>query len=234
MSQNQSPNQNPADTGSILGAAKTLLNAIKSDIDGMLPVKVVSHDRAKRTVKVEHLIDVILSDDTTMARGTQSTVQTLVLGGGGFVVDFYLPPGSLGWLLAADRDLSIFKQSFKTERPNTLRKKTFEDALFIPDVMTGYDVASEDQQAMVIQSMDGLTKISLTNDRIKMTGKKLIQNFDEVEINATSTTINSTVSINGSSLTHNGTNVGDDHKHPAGGIKDSGGGACSGNSGSPQ
>lgn len=212
----QIPHQNPADTGSLLGMAKTLLDTIKSNTDGMLPVKVIKHDRAKRRVTVEHLIDVILTDDHTIPRGTQSEVQTLVLGGGGFVIDFYLPPGSLGWLIAADRDLSIFKQSYKSERPNTLRKKSFNDSLFVPDVMTGYDVAEEDQQAMVIQSMDGLTKISLTNERIKMTGKKLIQNFDEVEINATSTTINSNVAINGSSLTHNGTNVGDTHIHKQG------------------
>lgn len=221
MSQ-QTPNQNPANTGSLLGMAQTMLETIKSNTDGMLPVKVISHDRAKRRVKVEHLIDVILTDNTTIKRGTQSEVQTLVIGGGGFVIDFYLPSGSLGWLLAADRDLSLFKQSYTAERPNTLRKKSFNDGLFIPDVMTGYDVSGEDQQSMVIQSIDGTQKISLNpNGVTKMTGKKLIQEFDEIELVS-------------ASLTHNGTNVGDTHVHDAGSLKDSGGGQCSGDSSSPK
>ena len=181
----QAINDNPAQKGDLTGLAVDLIDHIKKNTDGMLPVKVVSHDRSKRRVVVEHLINILLEDGTTISRGEQEDVQTLVIGGGGFVVDFYLPKNTLGWLVASDRDLSTFKSSYQTATPNTERKKEFSDSLFIPDVMTGYQVADGDEQRMVIQSMDAQTKITLGTDGIiHMQGTTLQCDFTDITMNA--------------------------------------------------
>lgn len=87
--------------------------------------------------------------------------------------------------------------------------------------MTGYEVDAEDEQSMVIKSVNGLSKISLNpNGNIKIKGKDLALEFDNVGV--TSLT-----------LTHNGVNVGDTHQHAIGNIVDSHGSACSGDSGEP-
>ena len=75
----------------------------------------------------------------------------------------------MGWIKANDRDISLFLQSYTNNRPNTVRLHTFEDAIFIPDIMTGYTINSEDADSMVIQNTTGTVRVSINDQRIKMT-----------------------------------------------------------------
>ena len=63
----------------------------------------------------------------------------------------------------------MFLQQYEEIEPNTYRLHQFDDAVFIPDVMTGYTIDSEDADAMVIQNLDGSVKISMDATRIKFT-----------------------------------------------------------------
>jgi len=90
-------------------------------------------------------------------------------GGGGFVLNFNLKPGNLGWIKASDRDISLFLQTFKENAPNTLRLHSFQDAVFIPDVMTGYTINGEDAENAVLQTVDGSVRVAVWADRVKLT-----------------------------------------------------------------
>ena len=88
---------------------------------------------------------------------------------------------------------------------------TFEDAVFIPDLMTNYTIAGEDVQAVVIQNRAGNVRISLNNQRIKLTAPA-IEITGPTTITG-QTTINGNVSTTGT-LQNNGVNVGSTHTHP--------------------
>ena len=117
------------------------------------------------------------------------------------MVSFHLPPDSLGWIKANDRDTSLFLQqaTSATAPPNTTRMHSFEDAIFIPDViLTNYTIDAEDNQAMVIQNEAGTVRLSLNESRIKLT--------------APAVEINGNTEITGT-LMNNGVNVGSTHVH---------------------
>ena len=85
----------------------------------------------------------------------------------------------------------------------------FADGLFIPDKFRNFVIAPEDADALVIQSLDGSTKISLRGDNIKIaTTSKILLDVPETEItgNVTidknllvsgTTTITGLTSVNG-------------------------------------
>ncbi len=193
--------RDPANDDSLTGTFKEVLRKFLQRTDDMLPAMVQNYDRAKNIARVQPLIQVVDTEGQRFNRAPLANVPVLLLGGGAFFISFHLPPGSLGWIKANDRDISLFLQGFANNSPNTRRLHSFEDSVFIPDVMTGHTIAGEDGQAAVIQSLDGSVKISLNNDRININGPA---------INITAT---GAVSINSKTLTHNGVNVGDSHVH---------------------
>lgn len=188
--------RNPADDDSLTGAMNVVLRKFLQNVDDMLPATVISYDRASNKAVVRPLISVVDTNGASINRSAVASIPVLALGGGDFFVNFNLPAGSLGWIKASDRDISLFTQGYSESRPNTRRMHKFSDALFIPDIMTGYTIAGEDSDAMVIQNKSGSVKISLNQSRIKMTAPD--------------------VEIVSSTLTHNGVNVGDTHVHPQG------------------
>ena len=196
--------RDPANDDSLTGTFKEVLRKFLQRTDDMLPAMVQNYDRARNLARVQPLIQVVDTEGQRFNRAPLANVPVLLLGGGSFFVSFHLPAGSLGWIKANDRDISLFLQGFANNRPNTRRMHTFEDSVFIPDIMTGYTIAGEDQQAAVIQSTSGAVKISLTNERI---------NINAPAINLTAT---GAVAIQSASLTHNGTNVGETHVHAQG------------------
>lgn len=135
----------------------------------MLPAIVISYDRDDNLATVQPLIQIENVSGGYQSRHKLTQINVLSLGGGGFHVSFPLNEGDLGWIVAGDRDLAIFRQELKESPPNTSIPKTFANGLFVPDVMRKYTINSEDASAMVIQSIDGETRISIRDDNIKIT-----------------------------------------------------------------
>ena len=209
--------RDPANDDTLLGLMRVVLNKFLQGTDDMLPAMVTAYDRATNKARVQPLIQVMDTEGGVHNRAPLSEVPVLLLGGGTFFVSFNITPGNLGWIKSNDRDISLFLQSFANNRPNTLRLHTFEDAIFIPDIMTGYNINSEDADAMVIQNTTGTVRISLNDQRIKMTAPALeINTTGATSITSSALNINTTgaTSITSSALTHNGTNVGESHTHP--------------------
>lgn len=163
-----SPSRDPADDDSLLGMARAVLDKFLQGVDDMLPARVISYDRATNRATVVPLVKVLTTDGRQVARAQIASVPVMQAGGGGFVMSFNLRAGDLGWIKANDRDISLVMQSYAANAPNTLRKHSFQDALFIPDVMHGIVTQGEDATNAVLQTLDGTVRVSVGSDRVKL------------------------------------------------------------------
>lgn len=137
--------------------------------NGMLPAKIISYDRTTNRAIVLPLVPLITTDGGQVSRAQIANIPVMQFGGGGTVLTFNLVAGNLGWILANDRDISIFLQNYAESAPNTHRMNDFSDSLFIPDVMKGYTLNVEDSGHAVLQTLDGAVRLAVWPDRIKIT-----------------------------------------------------------------
>lgn len=163
------PSSDPANDGSLLGMANEILKKHLQSVDDMLPARIISYDRTTNRAQVQPLVKILTTDNRQVGRAQIASIPVMQFGGGGFVLNFNLKPGNLGWIKASDRDISLFLQTFKENAPNTLRLHSFQDAVFIPDVMTGYTINGEDAENAVLQTMNGAVRVAVWADRVKLT-----------------------------------------------------------------
>lgn len=167
------PSRDPANDGSLLGMLRSVLDKFLQDVDDMMPARIVSYDRATNRATVVPMIKVLTTDNRKLSRAQIASIPVLQYGGAGAVLTFNLSPGDLGWIKANDRDISLMLQSYAEDGPNTLRKHSFEDAVFIPDVMRGISIDAEDAGNAVLQTLDGSVRVALWPDRVKLTAGAL-------------------------------------------------------------
>jgi Phage protein Gp138 N-terminal domain len=148
---------------------RKLMEMHTQGFDGLLPARVVSYDRAKNLATVQPQIMLTDTEGNSRLRHPIAEIPCFSFGGGGFHINFPLAANDLGWILASDRDISLFMQSLNASKANTTRRKTFGDAWFIPDVFYKYTINGADTNAMVIQSVDGTTRIAISNGVINIT-----------------------------------------------------------------
>jgi hypothetical protein len=162
-------NQMPGEADSLPAALAALLGHHGLKTDKLIPAKIVNFDRNKNIATVQPQIMLVDTSDNSRMRNQIAQVPVMSLGGGGFHISFPLKKDDLGWILAADRDLSLFLQTLKAAIPNTGRKHSFSDSWFIPDVFRNYTINDADSAAMVIQSTDGTTRIAISEGQINIT-----------------------------------------------------------------
>lgn len=162
------PSRDPADDGTLLGMMREVLRKHLQSVDDMLPAKVLAYDRSTNRVRVQPLVRLVTTDARQVTRAPIASVPALQYGGGGFVLSFPIAAGDLGWIKANDRDISLFLQTYGEQAPNSLRLHSFSDAVFIPDVMTGYTIGGDDAQNAVLQSLDGSVKLSMGSDSLTL------------------------------------------------------------------
>lgn len=165
---NSIPNINPANSGTLVGAFTTALRDTLKNSENALPAKIVSYDRDANRASVQPMIAMLRTDGVGVSRAQITNIPVYQIGGGGFILSFPLNQGDLGWIIACDRDISLFAQSYLEKVPNTMRLHDFGDSFFLPDPMTGYTISGEDDQNAVLQSLDGSVKISLSADSVKL------------------------------------------------------------------
>lgn len=190
MSKKNTPSIDPANDGDFLGTMRHILGKELQNINGMLPAKVISFNRAKNRATVQPLVMLLTTSNTTVPRASIASVPVYQIGGGGFMLNFNLKAGDLGWIKACDRDISLFLQSYNISAPNTLRKFNFSDAVFFPDVMRGYTINEEDAENAVLQNLDGSVRISLWQNKVKITSPF-------VEIDAPNVTMSGKLDVTG-------------------------------------
>lgn len=193
---NNYPSRDPADEDSLAGTFRLVFNKLMQGVDGMIPARIVATngDRNNPRVTVQPLVALVTTGGAQVSRAQIASLPVFQFGAGGYLLSFPLVEGDLGWIVASDRDISVFLQSYDESRPQTFRKKNFADALFIPDVMRGYAINSEDEGNAVLQNAAGTVRITLWPDKVKITAPD--------------------VEVVSDTLTHNGVNVGSTHVHP--------------------
>lgn len=212
------PSRDPANDASLLGMARQVLDKFLQSVDDMLPARVVSYDRATNRVTVIPMVKLLTTDGRQVGRAQIASVPVVRMGGGGAALSFNLQAGDLGWIKANDRDISLIMQAYKDNAPNTLRKHSFQDAVFIPDVMTGLTIAGEDAGNATLQTLDGSVKVAIWPDRVKIAAGALnvIVGPSGITING-NVTINGTLAVSGVSTLTGGATIGGipfgSHKH---------------------
>lgn len=162
-------NNNPDDHKSLAAAMRFVLNSFSQDLECCLPAVVQLYDPEKNVATVRPIIAQSTRDGKRLPRPEIDSVPVLSIGAGGFHIHAPLKPGDLGWLYAADRDTSLFMQDLTEIHANTERSHAFVDGVFIPDVFRQYTLQAEDTDALVLQSTDSATRISIRADNIKIT-----------------------------------------------------------------
>lgn len=167
------PSRDPANDDSLLGMARQILDKFLANVDDMLPARVVSYDRATNRATVIPMVRLLTTDGRQIPRAQIASVPVMQFGAGNVALSFNLTAGDLGWVKANDRDISLMLQGYRDAAPNTLRKHTFQDAVFIPDVMHGLTIAPEDAGNAVLQTLNGSVRVAIWPDRLKLTAGAL-------------------------------------------------------------
>lgn len=183
---NANPSIDPANEDTLLGVLKVAIGKAIQEMDNVLPATIVAYDRVTNRAQVQPQIRIVNTNGQAISRAQIASVPVYQYGGGGFLLNFPLKPGSLGWIVACDRDISQFLQSYSQSAPNTYRKKNFSDSFFLPDIMTGYTISGEDEENAVLQNLDGTVKISLGMDSIRISAKNIFIESESLTIDASS------------------------------------------------
>lgn len=190
--------QSPGDADHLASTLRFVQSAISMDLECCIPAKVIGYDRVSNTATIRPMIMNTVRSSTggdllRKSRKDIPNIPVLSLGAGNFHISFPMKEGDLGWLYACDRDITLFLQSLQ-EQPSGSDGAThsFSDAIFIPDVYRQYTINPEDEGALVIQSVDATTRISVRSDNIKLTAPVQV----ELDVPETICTGNLTVQKN--------------------------------------
>lgn len=162
------PSYNPADINSESGQLDFVLEKLLGKIEKIAPVEIVSYDRQTNRAEVQILNQSITSEGGKITRKIIKDIPAAILYGGGFLLSFPIKKGDIGWICAADRNISIFKQTLKLFAPATYEKHRYKDGFFIPNLINGFTYSAEDEDALLLTSTSGQTKISIKNDQINI------------------------------------------------------------------
>lgn len=164
----------PALTGTLLGAFNVAIDKIIQGLNNRLPASVLAYDRTTNRANVQILIPMVTTQGAVIPRSQVASVPVQIDGGGGFFISFPLKNGDLGWIEACDRDISLFLQTYQQTKPNTFRKWSFSDGKFTPSVMKGITIDTSDSNSLVISTLDGSVKIAVSEDGITLTAPTVL------------------------------------------------------------
>jgi len=197
----------PGETKDFTAGMKALLHLHSLDTRKLIPAQVAQFDRTKNMATVQPMVMLVDVSDNTRMRKAVANIPVISLGGGGFHISFPLKEGDLGWILASDRDISQFIKSLKAAPPNTFRKHTFSDGWFIPDVFRQYTINSADSAAMVIQTTDGATRISIGQGTVNITAPTSVTVTSPLATFTGSVVIDQNLTVDGQTFANGGFNA---------------------------
>ena len=162
------PLHNPADENTLDGLNNVLIDKISMGIQNVIPAIVQSYDKATNRAIVKPAITGVASQGQKISKEPYIDIPVLNLSGGGFIISFPIKQGDTGWLVACDRNISIFKQNLTESAPNDYRKHKFEDGFFIPDKIN--NTPSSNTNSLLIQNSTGTIQLELTDTGLNITG----------------------------------------------------------------
>ena len=164
---NAVPSYNPADLETQSGTMNYILRCNNMNNSVCIPAIVESYDRKKHIVTVKPAITITATTGETLERES-ITATVMSVCGNKFIMNFPLEKGDTGWLITADRDISLFREQRKVINANTNRIHSIEDSFFIPDRVNDFKIDDEDKDNFVLQSLSRNLKITFSKDTIKI------------------------------------------------------------------
>lgn len=162
------PAHNPADENTFEGLNNVLVDKIAMGLQNVIPAIVQSYDKATNRAVVKPAITGIASQGQKVPKEPYIDIPVLNISGGGFVVSFPIKADDTGWLIACDRNISLFKQNLTESAPNDFRKHKFEDGFFIPDKINNTPL--NNTNSLLIQDSTGNISIELTATGVNIKG----------------------------------------------------------------
>ena len=147
--------ENPADNGTLEGLNDFFQDKIYLHLEKVIPGIVQSYDSSTNTATIKPAITGIATQGAKVPKDVLNNIPVLQLGG---IFKFPVSAGMTGWLIASDRDISIFKSIKQETAPNTPRKHKYQDSFFIPDSINASTTANEltiDANGMAINLKPG-------------------------------------------------------------------------------
>lgn len=161
------PSYNPADLTTTAGMLDYIYRCNSMTTENCMPAIVESYDRKKNIVTVKPSINITAATGETIERES-ITATVMSVCGNKFIMNFPLEKGDTGWLITADRDISLFREQRKVINANTNRIHSIEDSFFIPDRVNDFKIDDEDKDNFVLQSLSRNLKITFSKDTIKI------------------------------------------------------------------
>ena len=164
------PSRNPAGNDTLTGVLNFALLKFLQNVDACLPAEVIAYDPATNRAQVQPQIVQVTTGGEQVPRAQVASVPVARWGAGGILLYFPVQTGDKGWLIANDRDISIYKQTGEQSAPNTNRLHTFEDGWFLPDsALDAITLAAEDAGNAVLQNFAGTVRLALWPGLFKFT-----------------------------------------------------------------
>lgn len=174
-------NYTPEDLRDPISAITQLIRNHDLNFECVLPAVVLSYDRVSNIVTIQGAINHIDTDGNSIERVAMK-VPCFNPCGNGIGLNFPLKQGDTGWVIASDRDTDLFFKTLKREDPNTGKIHAFDFGYFVPDKISGFQINAEDEDALVIQTLDNSSRISIKDGRIKITKDDVSATFNGVAI----------------------------------------------------
>jgi phage baseplate assembly protein gpV len=182
VADNEIPSQNPADSADMASAFRMMFNKLLQNVDGGTPATVISYDRKRNVAKVKPQIRLLLTSGESFQPEEYAEIPVLSVGCSLFTINFPIKRNDLGWLIACDRDISLYLQTLKESPPNTKRLHKFSHGFFVPDTVRQYIINAEDEENMVIQSADGQLRIAIGSGKVKITAPLVVVDAPQTKI----------------------------------------------------
>ena len=191
------PSYNPAEIQNTAGMLDFFQKILFMKLEKVAPAQIISYDRQTNRAIVQVLNYSITSTGEKISRKPLNDIPVQIFGGGDFCLSFPIKQGDIGFIIASDGDISVFKKLLQIFAPATYQKHRYKDGVFFPLILNGFTFSVEDETSVLLTSVEGNTKISLKPDYITLTAKNTVINTTTAEINATDATITAKSTING-------------------------------------
>ncbi len=198
------PSINPAEAKDLAGLLNFLEKTIFLHLEKVTPAQIISYDRETNRASVQILNYSITSDGQKITRKPEYDIPVTVLGAGGFCFGFPVKQGDIGFLIAADSDISIFKKLLQLFAPAVYQRHKYKNSVFMPLIINGFTLTEDDAEAVLLTSLDGSTKISLKEGSAVITAENTIINSTLAQINTSSAEINADTAVITAESTING------------------------------
>jgi hypothetical protein len=154
-----------------------------------MPGRIIGYDAATRRARVQIIGSEVLPDGRTVQQPVITDVPVFMPNGGGAAITMPIGAGDTGVLVFADQDIGGWTIDDDGRAPDSGRRHSINDAMFMPGAGRG--------------------EADATNFVITFNGATItISPGGEVTINSPGA-----VDIVSATLTHNGVNIGADHVH---------------------